>query len=340
MPESDFPESVNEPDEQQTPLLQGWLMPTLVVGATAVLGFMLLRILGLIPVPANAEGEKTLAAAIVLVGTIVTGSVSLITLVVKTSFDDRTARMARIEARRMARMEQIEANKNRRLAQEAERRNRIDTVVRAVGLLGADGKNATVTQINGVLLALTSLGEYDLAVALVTQLWPKRLVSRQTVSLIVKDAFSKGSTDTQYLVAKLVQDNAEQLPDESRNLLWPLWNLDWPGTALPRCRIALVLAAMRSFVYELTRSNEWLPVSLAVLHGALKDDNPDVKNLAESVLSPYVDGMDDTKWIHTGTTVIKIADVRSALTIPWVAKSEVATRYQRKVAELITRPQT
>ena len=141
--------------------MTSWLMPALIVAAILVGQFVLLHQIGLFPVPATESGEKTLAAALVLIGTAVTAAVTLIGVVIKTSIDIRTANDTAIEA-----------NRTHLLALEGERRNRVDTVIRAVGLLGSDGKDATPHQISGALLALESLGEYDLAVALAAHLWP------------------------------------------------------------------------------------------------------------------------------------------------------------------------
>ena len=138
-------------DDVDSSLFAAWLVPAAVVSAILLLGFLLLYFVGLFPVPATDTGEKTLAAALVLIGTLLTASVSLIGIVIKSSVDNRTARFARIEALRQA-----------ALASEGEHRNRVDTVIRAIGLLGGNGENATKHQISGALLALISLGEYDL----------------------------------------------------------------------------------------------------------------------------------------------------------------------------------
>ena len=282
--------------------MTSWLMPALIVAAILVGQFVLLHQIGLFPVPATESGEKTLAAALVLIGTAVTAAVTLIGVVIKTSIDIRTANDTAIEA-----------NRTHLLALEGERRNRVDTVIRAVGLLGSDGKDATPHQISGALLALESLGEYDLAVALASHLWPHDLVSRRAVARVVRQAFTKGSPETQYAVAALLLENASKMPGMNRFLLWPLIDLSWPADALPVCRIALVMACLTAFKVELQRSRERVPGSAVVLFGALQDADAQIKNLAAAALRPFTDTMLETAWISTGTTALTVARIKAAV---------------------------
>ena len=301
-----------------------WVIPMVMVSLTPLLGILLLYIVGIFPVPTSDTGEKTLAAALVLVGTLVTASVSLIALVVKTSLDNRTQRLERIEAER-----------NHKLAKEAERRNRIDTVIRAVALLGVDGRNATQHQISGALLALVSLEEHKLAVALAGHLWPSNLLSRRAIAQIVKEGFNAGSEDVQYSVAMLLRENPDKMQDSNRHLLWPSGDLEWPSTAPPKCRITLVIAAMQAFIEELRRTKEWMPTATAVLVNALRDEEPQVQNLAECVLRPFAERASDTAFIQIGAKVVSIADVREALSTEWKATSKLAMRSERQVTDLM-----
>lgn len=104
-------------------------------------------------------------------------------------------------------------------------------------------------------------------------------------------AFRRGSQETQYSVAVLLLENASKLPGANRVLLWPVIDLDWPVNALPVCRIALVMAAIQCFIVQLQRSRETVPGSAAVLFEALKDNEPQVRNLAVCSLRPFVEAM-------------------------------------------------
>ena len=303
--------------------LTSWIFPMLIVGVILLFGFILLHQIGLFPVPATAEGEKTLAAALVLIGTVITASVTFIGLVIKTSLDLRTANIAAMEAHR-----------THLLALESERRNRVDTVIRAVGLLGAGGKDATPHQISGALLALQSLGEHDLAVALAAHLWPHDLVSRRAVGRVITEAFRKGSPETQYLVAALMLENAGKLPGKNRFFMWPLSDMSWPGEALPVCRIALVIAAQRAFIAELRVSRMTrVPGSAAVLSAALTDGDAQVRNLAGAALRPFVETMPEDEWIHTGTKAVTVKEMKALTATVGAPDSTLAN----KVADLVSK---
>src|SRR5690606_5158659 len=103
---------------------------------------------------------KTLAAALGLMGSVLSAAVALVGIVIKYSVDERSARMAAAEAAR-----------NHVLALDAAKRNRIEAAIRAVDLLSENNQNATNHQMGGAVLALSSLGEHDLAVALLDDLW-------------------------------------------------------------------------------------------------------------------------------------------------------------------------
>ena len=131
--------------------------------------------------PATESGEGREPPGCVLIGTAVTAAVTLIGVVMKTSIDIRTANDTAIEA-----------DRTHLLALEGERRNRVDTVIRAVGLLGSDGEEKTSRIRSWGFAGAESLGGSDLAVALASHLWPHDLVSRRAVARVVRQAFTKG----------------------------------------------------------------------------------------------------------------------------------------------------
>jgi hypothetical protein len=284
--------SNNKPDDATLLALKSWIYPALIVGVFTVGAFVLLDQIGLLPGSDTESDVKLLAGVLALIGTLVTAAVTFTGLLIKTSFDLRA----------------------HALAEDGERRNRVDTVIRAVGLLGANGQNATQHQISGAILALDSLGEYELAVALVGQLWPHDLVSRYAIGRVITKAFEKGSAHTQYLVAGMLAQNGSRIPGPNHGFMWPLPDMSWPGTSQKLCRIALVIAAQQAFIVELGKSPKQVPSSAAVLFGALKDSEPEVRNLAGAALRPFLNSMQDTDWVHTGTSKLTIQEIRAALT--------------------------
>ena len=92
-------------------------------------------LLGLFDIPKDDPGAKTLAAALALVGSVLSAAMTLVGTVVKYSIDDRNARLAATDASR-----------NYALALEAEKRNRIEVAIRAVNLLSENNKDTTHNQ--------------------------------------------------------------------------------------------------------------------------------------------------------------------------------------------------
>ena len=159
-----------QPAGEPSPAPDSAWKPWLIGGAAALallgVASLLMWRMGLLDIPKDDTGAKTLAAALVLLGTVLTAAVTMMGTVIKYSIDERAASEARLQAAR-----------NHALAVDAAQRNRIEAAIRAVDLLSENNNDATTHQIGGAVLALVSLGELDLAVALLNQLWPPRLAS-------------------------------------------------------------------------------------------------------------------------------------------------------------------
>jgi hypothetical protein len=223
------------------------------------------------PVLALAQGT-----ALALVGTVFSAAVTLVGTVLKYSIDDRNARLAFVEAGR-----------NYALASDAEKRNRIDTAIRAVGLLGENNKNATEPKIGGALLALVSLGEHDLAVALLSQLWPPKLVSLAVAEVVMTRALASGYEDTQIAASTVLLQNADEIQQPGFHI-WPIPVLNWRFDLPQNRRVGLVQAAAKWLKSELAKNSNLLPQASVVLYQALVDPDHGVKDIAAASLRPLI----------------------------------------------------
>ncbi len=204
------------------------------IAAIIILGVALglMVLLGLFDIPKDDPGTKTLAAALGLFGSVLAAVVTLVGTVVKYSIDDRNARLA-----------SIESSRNYALALEAEKRNRIEASIRAVDLLSENNKDSTPSQIGGSLLALVSLGEFDLAVTLLSELWSTGLTSTNIAEVVLREALKSGSTITQISASTILEQNAIQI-DLGNSHIWPIPNLGWRKDLDGHCRIGLVRAEL------------------------------------------------------------------------------------------------
>ena len=186
---------------------------------------------GLFDVAKDDTGTKTLAASLGIVGAVLSAVVTLIGIVLKYSIDERNAQQTALESSR-----------NFWLSIEAEKSNRIEVAIRAVGLLSENNKDTTIHQVGGALLALVSLGELELAVSLLGTLWPEHLISRQVADIILRKALLDDSDDLKSIAATVLLYNADQI-EVQNDFIWPIPDLTWWSDLPAGCRLSLVCAA-------------------------------------------------------------------------------------------------
>ncbi|MCZ6718418.1 MAG: hypothetical protein O6944_04595 [Gammaproteobacteria bacterium] len=279
-----------------------WIIAS--VAALAILGIAvaLMNSVGLFEIPEDDPGAKTIAAAIALIGTVLSATMALVGTVVKYSIDDRNSRLAAVEA-----------SHNYALAVEAEKRNRIEAAIRAVDLLGENNADATGSQIGGAMLALVSLGEVSLATALLSQLWPSGLAAPTVAEIVIAEALKTGSEDTQRLASVVLYKNADQIQQAGFHI-WPIsdpgWDTELPGNA----RLSLALAAAHWLVSDLKSGGLRLPSGAAVLYQALNDPDDIVKDIAASSLKPLIQKVPETAWIYTDQKRLTAPEIAARLT--------------------------
>lgn len=258
---------------------------------------------GLFVVPKDDTGAKTLAASLGLVGSMFTAVVALVGTVLKYAIDDRAATQAETEARR-----------NSQLAREEGYRNRVDIAIRAVALLGENNADANQSQIAGAVLALVDLGEVDLAVALLSELWPKGLVSSAVASQVLDAAFASSSAATMRNAAVVMVNNGTRLADE-RTTIWPFLDRKWPAKLEDNCRLGLVLAAVDWLKSDIQRAGlDSATDCMLVLYGATSDADVIIGDIAASALRPVVQLLPDDWEVNlSGTGAVDMPALQAAL---------------------------
>ena len=292
------------------------------VAATIILAVALglMNMLGLFAIPADDQGAKTIAAALALVGSVLASVVTLVGTVVKYSIDTRNAWFTAVESHR-----------SHALGIETEHRNRIDAAIRAVDLLGENNKNATPHQIGGAILALVSLGELELAVALLADLWPSGLASSSVADYVLTNALKSPKDAVNIAAATTLFQNAERIPEEETNI-WPVavngWNADLPINA----RTALAIAAAKWMHVELKGDRDRLPTALVVLYKALEDPSDSVRDIAAGGLRPLTEVFPPDRVAYDETGRISIEDLIIRLrNLP----SKPSTYYGKMAAQFV-----
>lgn len=240
----------------------------------------------------TTEGAK---AVIGLVGTFATVAVSLVGLLLKSSFDERTLALKEQAERRAT----IDKRRDRKAAEEAEERLRVETTARVVDLLTTpDGSLAPPEQQVGALCALANLGEVALALALLERDWKKpeddRAVDADSAVWILNLALtdkSRAGRRNQLEAAMFMDQRAKQLLTENGFLFPACAFMEWPIATPPAARnllLGTLLKMLRARTYAdwHLRSPYFLTSYATVLANALRGeaDGSPTKRLAVRAL--------------------------------------------------------
>ena len=246
-------------------LWKQWVFPS--VAAATMLGIALGLIwwIGLFELTNDETGTRPLAASVGVIGAVFSAALVLIGMMVKYSIDDR----------------------NVQIATQVQKSNRVDTVIRAVALLSENNKDATINQIEGVLLALVSLEELELATRLLAIYWP-RWVSSHVAEAVFATSLDKGSEAARDLAAVILWENAHLISQDGHSI-WPLksWNVDLGLN----CRYSLVSAACEWSISQFESGRQQLPEAAVVLYQALDDPEFSVSQTAAACLRPLIQAL-------------------------------------------------
>jgi hypothetical protein len=170
----------------------------------------------------DSSGDKRsvelIVALIGLLGVLVTAAVTFIGIVWKRAFDRHSLGVQKAAQE----WSQVQARHTQALQQQAEERLRMETAIRAVGLLSTpSGQEAPRGQRAGVLLALAQLGQLEFALALLDQMLPTSQVDPASAIWLVDEAFRSNSVELQDEAAEILHRNVERLLDEDGSFLWP-----------------------------------------------------------------------------------------------------------------------
>lgn len=293
-------QSISSPTADQS-VWKPWAFAFAAAAIIMVVALLLMKSIGLFEIPKDDTGAKTLAAALGLVGAVLSSVVTLIGIVLKFSIDERNAQLA-----------SMEASRNFALASQAEQRNRIEAAIRAVDLLGENNKDATSNQMAGSILALVDLGEIDLAVNLLGQLWPTGGIAPSVAEFVTRAGLERGSAATQVTAAEILLQNASTI-DQGPYNIWPLGILDWRADLADNCRTGLVRAAVQWLKFNIeNRDNINGPV--VVLYRVLDDLDKYIVETARAALEAVVDSLGESSSIVvSGNELLSTGTIKNRL---------------------------
>ena len=191
--------------------------------------------LGIFDAHTRASNAQIIAAALGLVGVLVTASLTFVGVLLKYSIDTRTAQQA-LDAQR----------RTEKQAEQEQLRQQLETSIRAVELLTEDGKPAGPTRQAGALFVLVNQDQLEFADALLGQIWADGAITPGAASWVVNQLLLKGDTALQRQAADLLNSHAETLASVPTGYEFPeCMDLAWNIDVAPAAREALVEALMK-----------------------------------------------------------------------------------------------
>jgi len=212
-----------------------------------------------------------LAAILAFAGVVVTACVTIIGLIVTRQANYRM---------------------ERRLSQEHEseaRRLKLDAAMRA-GALISPMPDATVERasVASGLLALTQLGQADLAVALLVDLWTKEYsaISNETAVLVIDAGLRQSSSpNAQLVAAEVLCRNACRL-DSCQSLHWPsVIDGGWDTKFGPKTKLLLLDALLSMSLAAPANENSLRSLAVRLYGVAQGDEDPRVRACVGRLIS-------------------------------------------------------
>lgn len=191
----------------------------IVIASTLILlasFIVLLWRVGLFDFTGPEASTKIVAAALALVGGLISSFVTIVGILLKHSMDKQAEERLKIESERNANLREeaearlrLESERNANLREEAEKRLKVETAIQAVQLLSSSsGQDVPMTQRAGVIYTLENLGMIELAITLATQMSKNNSIDVETVDWLIDRALVSGNEIASEEAASLLRKNA------------------------------------------------------------------------------------------------------------------------------------
>jgi hypothetical protein len=233
----------------------------------------------------------TLTAALTFGGAVVTGAVALVGHMVSRQANQR------LDEERFREQERL----------------RLDAAMQAGTLLAVPNQPASAAS---GLLALTQLGQADLAVALLVDLWsPERSqVSTETAILVIDAALRSEQPNAQLVGAELLCRNATRL-NSCQSLHWPsVIDGRWDPRFAPKTKFLLLEALLLMSTARRVDKNALRSVAVRLFGICANDPDPNVKGCVGTALNeliPALDGLGYTDFMQ-GREIVTLEQLRLA----------------------------
>jgi hypothetical protein len=250
--------------------------------------------LGVFDAETQASNAQVLAAALGLVGVLVTAALTFVGVLLKHSIDARTLQQTA----------------------ETEGRLRLETSIRAVELLTEEGKPATPTRQAGALFVLANLNQLDFAFALLGQMWANREIGPGAATWVINRLLLHGDPSLQAEAAVLLYVNAETLATPAGYEFPQCVNLQWKDDLSQSAREFLVSAFGAMILAK--KSDEWDSGDIGAFVTQLdvirkKEQERYIRNGAVSLLGALLEARPMTGILYAPDGVLDVDEVMAEL---------------------------
>jgi hypothetical protein len=269
-----------------------------------------------------SSADKLLVSLAAVTAAFITAVLSLIGILVKSAVDRRTEQRA-----------EIESLHNRALQDDAEKRLTLEAAVSALELFST----ATVSpaQRAGAIFMLSSLGQHELAIALLHQLLPSGDVPPEAAAEVLDRALRLGSEQVIRSAITVLLDHTLQFLDVKKNITLP-YSLAYPQKSLhyyARDWAPVIIGKM----FLLRSRDDWSRSmqKSAVLIGALaelwtSESDLRIKNEVAAILDRILKIFPNLTWVVRPSGKLNLQLIRAAI----VVADDVSGQAAEVVAEL------
>lgn len=224
--------------------------------------------------------------------------------------------------RRSRKLTKLQMSQSEKHNKSTRAQTELDTTIKGLSLLTADGELAAQPVISGALATIVDLGHPLIAMRALDSLWDTKSIHPATACWLIGEVFQRDKLKREAIeAAALLREHAIDLvgPSEGRcKLYWPQSLLEgWRPTLPLRARrdiffatVELVLSRRRRW-WDIHESLSWL---VAMLYDALETEtNRELRLSIASVMLPLADVFDAEHQLHhfRRETEVSVEDVRS-----------------------------
>ena len=219
----------------------------------------------------SSEGSA-IAAVVAFIGVLITTVISLLGILVKSSYDQRSLK----------------------LEIEAEKRLKLESAIEAISLQSTpDGRPSSIGQQSSSLILLAELKQLELALVMLSHMWPEENITPAAAARLIDIGLQSENPINEAMSAEILLHNSTRLVNPSTcEIAWPeIITNKWTLKVKPSSR-SLILSALIDLMMVI-EPKKWDPgpfgfIISTLYYCYLSEDDPQIKLGAAGILLQVV----------------------------------------------------